>query len=300
MTTAAAVAIEASDLGKDDRVGIVDTHQHLWDLKVLQPPWLPATGPLAGDHTPDDYLQATAGLGVERTVYMEVDVAPTQHRDEAAYALGLCGKRGSPIVGAVIGGRPDSEGFAAYMAAFRGDRRVKGLRQVLHAPTTPQGHCLRPEFVRGVRLLGEMRLVFDVCLPAAYLDDADRLAGECPDTQLVLDHCGNPDVQAGLLDTWRRAIDRLARRPKVACKISGIVASAKRGAWSADTLAPFVEHCRGAFGPDRLVFGTDWPVCTLVASPREWVEALQQIVAGWSLADRRKLLRDNAVRIYRL
>jgi predicted TIM-barrel fold metal-dependent hydrolase len=86
----------------------------------------------------------------------------------------------------------------------------------------------------------------------------------------------------------------------VACKISGIVASAKRGAWSADTLAPFVEHCRGAFGPDRLVFGTDWPVCTLVASPREWVEALQQIVAGWSLADRRKLLRDNAVRIYRL
>lgn len=300
MATAAAATMSGEIGQRDDRIGIVDTHQHLWDLKRLTLPWLPTTGPLAGDHTMADYLRATEGLGIERTVYMEVDVAPDQHRDEAAYALSLCGKRGSPMVGAVIGGRPASPDFGQYMAAFRGNPRVKGLRQVLHAPTTPQGYCLQPEFVKGIRLLGEMGLVFDVCLPAAYLDDADRLAELCPDTRLVLDHCGNPNVQAGIQDSWKRSMDRLARRPNMTCKISGIVASAKRGAWSAETLAPFVEHCRSAFGPDRIVFGTDWPVCTLVASPREWIEALRQIIAPWPTADRRKLLRDNAVRVYRL
>ncbi len=300
MATAAAATIATESDQARDRIGIVDTHQHLWDLKVLRLPWLPATGPLAGNHTMEDYLGATQGLGIERTVYMEVDVAPEQHVEEAAYALSLFGKPGSPMVGAVIGGRPASADFESYMARFRNSRRVKGLRQVLHAPATPQGHCLQPDFVRGVRLLGKMNLVFDVCLPAAYLDDADRLAELCPDTRLVLDHCGNPNVQAGIQDHWKRAMDRVARRPNVTCKISGIVASAKKGAWDAATLAPFVEHCRNAFGPDRIVFGTDWPVCTLVATPREWVEALQQIIARWPFADRRKLLRDNAVRTYRL
>ncbi len=300
MATAAAATIAGADEGRKGTIGIVDTHQHLWDLKALRLPWLPTSGPLAGDHTMADYLRATDGLGIERTVYMEVDVAPEQHGEEAAYALALCGKRGSPMVGAVIGGRPASRDFERYMGRFRGYRKVKGLRQVLHAPTTPQGYCLQPEFVRGVQLLGKMELVFDVCLPGGYLEDADRLAELCPDTRLVLDHCGNPRVQAGVEETWKRGIDRLARRPNAFCKISGIVASAKKGAWSAETLAPFVEHCRAAFGPDRIVFGTDWPVCTLVATPREWVEALQQIIAGWPQSDRRKLLRDNAVRVYRL
>ncbi|MBM3496630.1 MAG: amidohydrolase, partial [Armatimonadetes bacterium] len=240
MKVTAATAIAADTRQPAENIGIVDTHQHLWDLKRLTLPWLPVSGPLAGDHVMADYLRATEGLGIERTIYMEVDVAPEQHQEEAAYALSLCGKRGSPMVGAVIGGRPASPDFARYMSAFRGNRRVKGLRQVLHAPTTPKGYCLQPEFVKGVRLLGEMGLVFDVCLPSGYLDDADRLAEQCPDTRLVLDHCGNPGVQDGLRDEWKRAMDRLARRRNMTCKISGIVASAKKGAWSAETLAPFV------------------------------------------------------------
>jgi L-fuconolactonase len=204
------------------------------------------------------------------------------------------------MVGAVIGGRPASDDFASYVARFRGDRRVKGVRQVLHGHATPQGYCLQPSFVKGVRLLGEMGLVFDVCLPSALLGDAAKLADACPQTRLVLDHCGNPNVQAGVQDSWMRDMGEVAKRPCVVCKISGIVATAKPREWSADTLAPFVRHCREEFGPDRILFGSDWPVCTLAASLRQWVTALREIAAPWPAADRRKLLRDNAVRWYRL
>lgn len=281
-------------------IGIVDTHQHLWDLKRLRLPWLPASGPLAGDHVMADYLKEARGLDIERTIYMEVDVAPEQHVEEAAYALSLIGKRGSPMVGAIIGGRPADEGFAAYMSRFKAEPRVRGVRQVLHSSATPQGYCLQAGFLKGVQRLGEMGLAFDVCLPAPFLGDAAKLADACPETRLIIDHCGNPNVQQGVQDNWMRDMAAIARRPNVACKISGIVATAKQGAWSPDDLAPFIAHCRDVFGPERIVFGSDWPVCTLVASLREWVTALRQIIAHWPLPEQRKLLRDNAARWYRI
>lgn len=295
-----ASALAASRVQASRSTPIVDTHQHLWDLKRLSLPWLPTSGPLAGDHRLEDYIREADGLGITRTLYMEVDVAPEQHEAEAAYALERCGAPGSPMIGAILGGRPDSPDFEAYVTRFRRELRVRGLRQVLHSAATPQGHCLQPAYIAGIRLLGRMRLVFDICLPAPFLDDARQLADACPDTRFVLDHCGNPNVQEGPADSWRRAIDAVARRKNVACKISGIVATARRGAWAAEDLAPFIEHCRAAFGPDRILFGSDWPVCTMVASLREWVTALQRIVAGWPDDERRKLFSQNAVRWYGL
>jgi len=118
--------------------------------------------------------------------------------------------------------------------------------------------------------------------------------------QFILDHCGNANVQSPDLSQWRRDIAAVAERPNVACKISGIVASAKPGAWTAGDLAPIVQHCAEVFGPDRLVFGGDWPVCTLAATLRQWVTALRQIVAAWSEERQRKLFHDNAIRVYGL
>jgi len=280
------------------KIGIVDTHQHLWDLRRLRLPWLPTSGPLSGNHTMDDYLREAQGLGIEKTIYMEVDVPPEQHPQEAEYVLSLCGKRGSPLVGVVLGGRPADPGFGDYLERFSADRRVRGIRQVLHSAATPQGYCLRPEFIRGIRLLGKMGLTFDVCLPAAYLEDAAQLADACPETRLILDHCGNPNVQEGIQDSWKRAMADIARRPNVACKISGIIATVKADGWSVEDLRPFVLHCREVFGPDRILFGSDWPVCTLKARLRQWVTALRQIIAPWPRQEQRKLLRDNALRWY--
>ncbi len=248
----------------------------------------------------EDYLRATKGLDVVKSVYMEVDVEPSQQEAEVDYVLDLIRRGVGPMVGAVVSGRPASEGFAAYLARFKDQPAIKGLRQVLHGPDTPAGYCLEKAFIDGIRLLGKNGLSFDLCMRAEELKDAGKLIDACPDTSFILDHCGNASIRTKDLSGWKADIGRLAERKNVVCKVSGIVASAAPDPWTADDLAPIVNHVLDRFGPDRVVFGGDWPVCTLAATYRQWVEALRQIVSSRSLADRKKLFHDNAIRVYRL
>jgi len=279
---------------------IVDTHHHLWDLDHFHLPWLGESGPLARSFVMEDYLAATQGLNVVQTVYMEVDVEPSQQVAEAEYVLDLCQRNDNPMVAAVISGRPASGVFESYIRRFADSPYIKGVRQVLHTANTPPGYCLSTEFVHGIRLLGKLGLSFDLCMRSKELADGEKLVAACPETQFILDHCGNPDVQAKNLTRWRRDISALSKHSNVVCKISGIVASAKPGAWTAEDLAPIIHHCVEEFGHDRVMFGGDWPVCTLRATFRQWVEALQQIVADWSQENQRKLFHDNAIRVYGL
>jgi L-fuconolactonase len=278
-------------------IPIIDTHQHLWDLTQFHLPWLDGGGPLARSHTPEDYQRETAGLNVVKTVYMEVDVEASQKAAEAEYVLGLCAAPDNPMAGAVIGGNPAADGFADYLARFQDNPFLKGVRQVLHGGLPP-GTCLQPEFVRGVQWLGAAGLRFDLCLRANALLEGAQLAQRCPDTRFILDHCGNTDPKATDRSQWEQDIAVVAEQPNVVCKISGIVAGANPSTWTAEDLAPIVRRCATVFGPDRIMFGSDWPVCTLTATYRQWVEALQTIVADWSEADHRKLFHDNAVRFY--
>lgn len=280
-------------------VSIIDTHQHLWDVTKFRLPWLAGGGPLAKSHLMSDYLQACAGLDVVKTVYMEVDVDPAQHVEEAEYVIDLCRRSDNPMAAAVIGGRPAADGFGAYIRRFKDEPFVKGVRQVLHGGTPP-GYCLGEEFVRGIRQLGEHGLSFDLCLRAGELLDGAKLADLCPGTRFILDHCGNANVQATDRSAWQRDIAQVARRDNVVCKVSGIVASAPSGAWTAEDLAPIISHVAEVFGTDRVMFGSDWPVCTRAATYRQWVEALQSVVRAWGEEDRRKLFHDNAATFYGL
>ncbi len=279
---------------------IIDTHQHLWDLDKFRLEWLAGEPKLNRCYRLADYLAEAEGLGIVKAVSMEVDVTPDQQTAEATWALDLCDHEKAVPAGAVISGRPASDGFKAYLDRFRDRKALKGVRQVLHVPGTPAGYCLAPGFVAGMRLLGERGLSFDLCIRPGELPNVAKLADECPDTSFILDHCGNPGVRTKDLAPWKAEILRLAERKNVVAKISGIVASAAPGPWTADDLAPIVNHVLDAFGPDRVVFGGDWPVCTLAATLRQWVEALKTIVAARPEADRRRLFHDNAVRVYRL
>jgi len=281
-------------------IPIVDTHQHLWDLRKFRLPWLKESPRLARSFLMEDYLEATRGLGVVKSVYMEVDVEPAQQVEEAEYVIEICRRKAGPMVGAVISGRPASVEFKEYIDRFKGSPEIKGVRQVLHVPSTPRGYCLDERFVRGVGLLGDRGLSFDICIRPEELRDAATLIDACPRTSFILDHCGNAKVRSRDLSGWRADLSRVADRKNVVAKVSGIVASAAPGPWKPDDLAPIINHVLDAFGPDRVVFGGDWPVCTLAASYREWVEALTSIVRGRSEEDRRKLFHDNAVRVYRL
>ena len=288
---------------------ILDTHQHLWDTRKQQLPWL-AGAPeiLRRNYLSEDYAAATEGLPV-RALYMEVDVAEAHLNEEAEALRRLCASKSSQTFAAILGGRPSSAQFEDYLKKHSEGGFLKGLRRVLHTPETPRGLCLEKDFVRGIRALGKQGLTFDLCMRPGELNDAAALAAECPDTTLVLDHCGNADTKAFLkappsqpahrAEDWQRAIDRVALKRNVHCKISGVIESLPAG-WTPEQLSPVVNHCLDAFGPDRVVFGSNWPVCLLGGSLRSWVKALGEIVSARPPAERAKLWADNAKRIYRL
>ncbi len=294
-------------------IPIVDTHQHLWDLSQFSLPWLADVEALNNNYRMDDYLRETSKSGVAKTVYMEVDVAPEQRLAEVDFVCQLCARDDNPMAGAVISGSPGDAGFAGYMARYADTAYVKGVRQVLHVPDAARGACTEPRFVEGIQLLGSMGKCFDLCMRPSELADALALVEQCPDTLFIVDHCGNADPQIVSGDVqpdpgnpfaherqqWLDDMQALGARENVVCKLSGIVARAPQG-WSAETLAPTVEHCIASFGTARVVFGGDWPVCTLCAPLGEWIAALRQIVSGYSEEDQRLILHDNAVRLYGL
>ena len=311
-TTSAAALTSCSTLSEPDSL-IIDTHQHLWDSHVMNPPWLKgAPAILRHDYVTADYLKATADLNV-KAIYMEVDVAPGDHIKEADDIVAQCRAGNTPTIAATIGGRPASDDFETYVKRCAGNGIVKGLRQVLHGPSTPAGFCLSSDFVRGVRTLGKHGLNFELTMRPMELQDAAKLIRQCPDTRFVLDHCGNGDPKAfnpklapGLkrtctIDGWKRGIDAVAAsRADVMCKISGIVAFVPPGKWNAEDLAPVVNHCLDTFGPDRVFFGGDWPVCLLGSPLLGWVDALKQIVSSRPAREQRKLWSGNAIRFYGL
>lgn len=287
---------------------IVDTHQHLWDLSRFRLAWFnPATpeGKILG-HTflPPQYAEATRGVGVVKAVYMEVDVVPEQQQQEADFVVALCESRATPTCAAVVSGRPNSDGFAAYARQFRGHRYVKGVRQVLHVAGVTPAYFLDEKFVNGVKLLGDLGLSFDLCVRPEELADHAKLVDQCPNTRFILDHCGNGKIThtPAERERWRRDMAEIARRRNVVGKVSGFIASAPaRGRWTVDDLAPIVNHTLEVFGPDRVMFGGDWPVCLLgVEKYADWSSALRTIVADRPADQQRKLFHDNAVRFYGL
>lgn len=302
--TATALA-KGLNVDQKDALPICDTHQHLWDLSKFTLPWQKGADAkiLAHNFVSSDYLKAIDGLNVVKSVYMEVDVIPSQQSAEADYVIDICEKGQTPMVAAVISGRPNSAEFKDYITKYSKSKYIKGVRQVLHGDETPAGYCLDPKFVKGIQLLGDLGLSFDLCMRSGELMDAVKLVDQCPNTRFIVDHCGNMSVQskdAAEIAKWKKGMQELAQRPKTVCKISGLVASAKPGAWTADDLAPNMSFSMETFGPDRSMFGGDWPVCTLAATYAQWVNALKTITAKMPEANRKKLFHDNAVKFYGL
>ncbi len=290
---------------------IIDTHQHLWDLSKLSLPWVKSSPILNRSFLLSDYLQATAGLGVVKAIYMEVAVEASQKAAEADYIIGLCSQPNCLTRAAVIGAQVASEGFRDYIRRYKGNQYIKGVREILRTAPGQKQVQISEALVAGVRLLGELGMSFDLCLPVKDLAQGAKLVDQCPGTRFILDHCGNADPKAFRRpgspateaathdpDQWRRDIAALANRKNIVCKISGIISRADRDHWTGDDLAPIVNHCLESFGPDRVMFAGDWPVCMRVATLRQWITVLRQIVAPRSAVDRKKLFHDNAAQFY--
>jgi len=272
---------------------IVDTHLHLVYLDRFAYPWLDGVPALNRDFTLETYRPQAEAAGITRAIHMEVDVAEVDQMRETDFVTAL----GAPVIAAIASGRPESKGFATQIESLAANPKVKGLRRILH--TSPDELSQAPLFTENLQRLAAHRLSFDLCVLARQLPLALRIARACPEVQFILDHCGVPVVKERALDPWRADIKALAAEPNVACKLSGIVTYADAG-WTVDDLRPFAEHVIQSFGWDRVVWGSDWPVCTLTADLGRWVAATRAIIAGESESNQAKLLQVNARRIYRL
>lgn len=258
---------------------VLDTHLHLWDPALLPYPWL--EGELDRRFGPDEYRAAWAGASAPTaSVFVQAECDPARALDEVAWVASIAGDCG---VRGIVAHAPLERGGRAGddLDRLLAQPVVVGVRRSLQGETA--GFARRPDFVAGARLLAERGLPFDACVRPSQLPDVIALADAVPELAIVLDHLGKPDVGSARRPNdprwsdWHRDLDELARRASVHVKISGLPAEAD-GPWSAAQVEPFFDVALDAFGPERLLYGGDWPVSER-AHPHRWLEA----VDAWAL-----------------
>ncbi|MFT3972542.1 MAG: amidohydrolase [Amaricoccus sp.] len=279
-------------------IPLLDTHQHLVYPDQQTYAWMETAPALRGrPFTLGDYRALVAGAGVAGTIFMEVDAV--DYRGEARMIARLAGDPASRILGQIASCRPETDaGFEAWLdeGASLG---VVGYRRILHE--TSDDVSRSETFRANVRAIGTRDLPFDMCFLARQLPIAVELARACPDTRLVMDHCGVPDIAGGAWDSWRAGVRALAAEPNVVAKLSGVFAYVAPGEASLATVRPWVEEVIAAFGPDRCLWGSDWPVCTVKGGTLpDWLAAFRSILAGYSAAEQAAMAHATAEAVYRV
>jgi L-fuconolactonase len=278
---------------------LVDSHVHLWDPHCLRYDWLANVPALNRRHGIDEFRTACGPVAVAKFVFVQCECDPAQSFAEADWVSGLAAM--DPRVGGIVAQAALENGDAIEPALARlaANPLVKGIRRLLQEEKD-DAFCVRPEFVRGVRLLARHGLSFDLCIYHRQLANVIRLVRQCPEVRFVLDHLGKPDIKSGQLDPWRAQLCELSRLDNVWCKLSGLVTEADWAAWTPADLRPYLDHAVACFGVERVMFGSDWPVSTQATSYARWVETLDDALQDWSGDDLRRFYVRNAEAFYRI
>lgn len=301
----------------DPVIPIIDTHVHLLDFDQFNIGW--ASRRFESNMGMEDYMKAVEGQNIVKLIYMEVNVSQESRKKEAEWALKLCNDPDNSMVGAVIRWDITSPEFETEIRQFEGNSYLKGIRY----PINNAEKTLAPQVIENIRLLGELGLSYDLLVGPQSFPMVNQLLEDCPSTKFILNHCGSanpadffPEEKRATMEResrrgredrgnpedrrneWIDGIKLLAQQDNIICKISGIVDNVGDHPLVPADLAPIVDHCYNSFGPDRLVFAGDWPVCLRNMSLARWIESLKEVVAGWPLEDQRKLFHDNAASFY--
>ena len=277
---------------------IIDTHLHIVDQDALSYPWLANAGPLNRNASYEDYAREAKRLGIVAAMHMEVDVKESDIESETDYVTKVAARDGSLLVGAIASCRPENDGFAAYLEKTRANSLIKGFRRILHE--MPDNLSESPLFRENIKRLAGTGLTFDLVALPHQLPIAAELVDLAPDVQFVLDHCGVPTITGEAYQPWAANMSEIARRPNIVGKLSGIVAYTDTAAWTLDTIRPYAEHTIASFGFDRMVWGSDWPVCTLAGTLSTWVAATHALLEGSGKDEKAAMLSGNAIKLWNL
>lgn len=276
----------------------LDSHVHFWQPAQLHYEWLAALPAINRPYEPADLHQAAEGLPLEGIVFVQADCRPADGLREVAWVSELACNE--PLIQGIVAFAPLEEGdaAAAYLSQLRHNPLVKGVRRLIQ--DEPAAFVTTPHFVRGVQLLADFDLPFDLCIRHHQLETIIALVDQCPQVRFVLDHLGKPDIKVPCLEPWATQLGQLAERPNVSCKLSGLVTEADWQQWTAADLQPYIAHALAVFGPERLMFGSDWPVMTLAADYGRWLATAEAAVSHLSHAETDRLFYANAQAFYGL
>ena len=277
-------------------IKLLDTHQHLVYRSVAAYSWAKDIPPLAEDNfTIEDYLKLTEGLGIGGTLFMETGVDDPDYQAEAKYIQTLSNDTHNGIKGLIVSIRPEDDSFDAWFDETL-KMNVAGYRRILHV--MPDETSQAQTFRDNVKKIGKAGKPFDICFLPTQLSVAYEFAKECDSVNLVLNHCGVPSIAAGEIDQWGKDIKQLSELPNVVCKLSGLMAYCAPGTSSQETIQPYVDHVLDCFGPNRMVWGSDWPVVNLGKGIQEWISVSRNILNTLSEDEAKLIAHVNAEKIY--
>ncbi len=276
---------------------VIDAHQHFWKLDLpFDYSWLdaPELAPIRRDYLPEDLLPHLKNCGVDFTVFVQ-----TQHDvEENRWVLGLAERY--PFIAGVVGwvdlASPRCE---AQIEEFRQHPKFVGVRHITQ-DEPDDDFIVRPEVLRGLKVLQKHGVPFDLLFYVKHLRHAVTVAREVPELPLVIDHLSKPRIRDHAFEDWEPHFRAAARCPNVYCKLSGMVTEADWKNWTPDDLKPYVDIALECFGPQRCMFGSDWPVCELAASYEQVFRTLDDLISGLGPDERAAILGGTAQRFYRL
>ena len=270
----------------------IDAHQHFWDINRLQYPWMPAESPLRRNYLPSDLEPILTRNRFDGSVVVQANVV----LEETRWLLELASQhdftRG--VVGWVDLTDPR---VGATLDDLQRHPKFKGVRHLVH-DEPDVNWLLREDVLRGLGELARRGVPYDLLLRPPHLPLVPRLSERVPDLRMVIDHIAKPLVAAQRMDGWAADMEAAAKIPQVYCKLSGMITEADPRGWKAEHLRPYVQHVLSLFGPDRLMFGSDWPVCTLAGTWKEVLAAFTQAIGPQPVGVREKLLGDTAAAFY--
>ncbi|HEU4947548.1 MAG TPA: amidohydrolase family protein [Kribbella sp.] len=280
--------------------GRVDAHIHFWDLRVREQPWMvgPALDPIRRNFSVDDLAPLAAAAGITATVVVQTVGVPEETPEFLQVAAG------NELVAGVVGWVDlTSPAVGDALAALRerpDGAWLKGIRHQVHDEEDPRWLC-RDDVRRGLAAVAEAGLAYDLLTRTPHLPAALDTVAALPELSFVVDHISKPDIGSGAdMGPWATDLRELAAFSNVTCKLSGMVTETSWTDWTVGDLRPYVDVVLDAFGPDRVMFGSDWPVCLLAASYGDVVDAAEQLTAGLSHAERDSIFGDTARRVYHL
>ena len=271
---------------------VIDAHHHLWDPRRRSYDWLAGLDPINRPYTVDDLCAATPA---DATVLVQTVSTVDETREFLATAAD------TPLIAGVVGWvdlcAPDIADSIAELRAAPGGDRLVGIRHQAEAEPDPEW-LVRKDVVRGIAAGAAAGLTYDVLVQPTQHDAAVGLADAVPGVRLVLDHAGKPAIADDGYEPWSTFVSAIAARPNVFCKLSGLVTEADWTKWTVDDLRPYADHVLESFGPDRVMFGSDWPVCELAATYDQVYDTTRTLTEALSASERTDVFATTATRAY--